>query len=177
MSKLAARQEAAAIELAEDKLTDEAIAKRAGVSRAALAKWKAKPEFQERVEAAREQLAREAMESAVSRREHRLGVLNDLHKRLLGVIAQRETDPELAKVPGGATGLLTRRNAGGEREYPFDAALVDRLLATLKQGAQEAGQWSERRELSGPNGSSLAPPPPPILNVVFVDPEDVQGEE
>jgi phage terminase small subunit len=58
---------------------------------------------------------------------------------------------ECAGHPGGATGMLMkeyRGKNGNQETWKFDAALVSRINATLKQVAIEEGQWSEKRDLS-----------------------------
>jgi hypothetical protein len=55
---------------------------------------------------------------------------------------------EYAEYPGGATGMLVREYRGKNAEqeiWKFDAALVSRINATLKQAAIEEGQWTEKR--------------------------------
>jgi hypothetical protein len=58
---------------------------------------------------------------------------------------------------GGHTGMPVKdyRGKNAEQEiWKFDAALVDKFAALLKQAAIEEGQWTEKRDVSG--GVSMA---------------------
>ena len=57
-----------------------------------------------------------------------------------------------AEVPGGGTRLLVRHYQGGAPIYKVDTGLVSligQLLAHEKQAAEELGQWTEKRDVSG----------------------------
>jgi Terminase small subunit. len=63
------------------------------------------------------------------------------------------------KMLGGASGLLTRkfnivgagRSARIIEEHQLDTGLIQQLLNVDKQAAQELGEWSEKRQISGPD--------------------------
>jgi hypothetical protein len=53
---------------------------------------------------------------------------------------------------GGATGLLLKDYKGKDADQPVykvDTRLLAELRAHEKQAAEELGQWSEKRELTG----------------------------
>ena len=157
------RRLTAAAFLAEDDLVDEAIASRVGVTSRQLRKWKRCPEFAARVEALAEQRARAVVVRAVARRDRRLKALDDRWRALRQVISERGADPEMADVPGGKTGLLVRTTRGVGRgedyqlvtEYTVDVALLKELREHERQGAIEAGEWSEKREVTGKDGKPI----------------------
>lgn len=158
--------------VAEDSLTDEAIASEVGVSRRQLARWKCDGEFAARVEEIRKTLGDLALRHVISKRHRRVRALDERWEKLQRVIAERGAAKEMAKVPGGRTGLLVRTVKGlgtGDNfrtveEYEVDTGLLRELREHEKQAAQELGQWSEKRELTGADGG-----PVPISIVEFVD--------
>ena len=70
---------------------------------------------------------------------------------------------EFAEAPGMMTGLVVKTVKGiGKGDdfqiveiYNVDTGLLAEMRNTEKQAAQELGQWVEKGELSGPNGSPL----------------------
>ena len=149
--------------VAEDRFTDEEIARRAHVHRSTLAKWKTHPDFIALVSEYTAKLTAQAMEHGIARREVRLGVLQAAHNHLLKVIEDRAAAPEMQRVPGGTTGLLIRTEkviGFGERartieEFSFDRPVLQELRAIQEQAAKELGQLVEKRELTGKDGGPL----------------------
>ena len=80
------RREQAALLVAEDRLTNAEIAAKVGVSRQALDKWKADPEFRERVRANVEQLRHAVLEVGIHDRSCRVAALEDRLRRLPAVV-------------------------------------------------------------------------------------------
>ena len=80
------RREQAALLVAEDRLTNAEIAAKVGVSRQALDKWKADPEFRGRVKANVDQLSQAVLEVGIHDRSCRVAALEDRWRRLLAVI-------------------------------------------------------------------------------------------
>jgi hypothetical protein len=77
-------------------------------------------------------------------------------ERLERLIDARANDRDTQRGPGGDTGLVVRqfkvtngRNAQIVEEYVFDKAIIDARQALRKQIAQELGQWTEKKEISG----------------------------
>ncbi len=83
------KRERAAQLIAEDWLSDEKIAGDVGIGRRTLARWKASPRFIARVKEISAAFADRALKHALARKERRITVLNDLHEKLLQVIAER----------------------------------------------------------------------------------------
>jgi putative insertion element HTH domain-containing protein len=150
------RQEKAAILVAEDYRTDEQIAQSLGVTRKTLGVWKKKPAFKARVEEIAAELCEKALKEGISRRERRLAVQNEAHNKLLTIIAERATDPELQAIPGGKTGLVCKTIKGigkGEdfrvvEQYQTDTDTIKAILAIHEQTAKELGQVVERHEVA-----------------------------
>ena len=69
-----------------------------------------------------------------------------------------ERAADMADAPGGGTGLLVRQYQGGAPIYKVDTGLVSligQLLAHEKQAAEELGQWTEKRDVSGDAASAM----------------------
>ena len=139
----------AAVLVAADDLTDDAIAVQVGTSKRTLERWKQHPEFQARVQEHLAAMEQRAFEHGIARRAKRVEVLNDLWQRGRRLIEARAE--EHAGVPGGETGLLVRQvklSARGDEveEYVVDTGLLKELREHAKQAAQELGQWVEKQD-------------------------------
>ena len=153
----------AAVLLAEDALTDQQIADTLGIDRATLHHWKKRPEFAAAVRRLADELGEVARRHAIGRKTRRLQALDARWHALQRLIAERAADPALQHVPGGQTGLLVRtlKSIGGGpavrevEDFTLDAALLKELREHEKQAAQELGQWSERRQVTGQDGGAL----------------------
>jgi hypothetical protein len=147
-------KEQAAQLLAEDRLSDEKIAEKLDIGRTTLSEWKLQPQFAARVKAIVDAHAERAMHYGLARKEKRIQVLNDLHGKILQVIEERALDPELAKIPGGKTGIVTKMLKGiGHGDdfqivevYAIDTAALKEIRAIQDQVAQELGQKVEKYE-------------------------------
>jgi len=156
--------------IAADELTDVEIAKKLGISRMTLHRWKKHSDFVAKVQILRERLGEVAARYAVTRLARRLHDLDNLRSRLLRVMAERAADPDIAKGPGGATGLVIRvckqigrgEHAQLVEEFLVDVALLREFRAVLKQAAIEVGQWGNYQNDSKPA------PGPVVLQFVTV---------
>lgn len=135
--------------MAEDELTNERIAAACGVSRQALAKWKAAPEFQTRVTAIRAELDAAVMRYAIAKRRNRVRRLTQDWERLQAIVAARAAAMQ-GEAPGAETGLLVRteKHIGQMEivEYTVDTGLLKELRDSEKQAAQELQQWVDKSE-------------------------------
>lgn len=169
------QREDAALLVAEDRLTNEEIAARVGVTRQALDKWKRHPEFAARVESLVTAMAEAVEARGIANRKRRVAALNDRWRRMLRVIEDRAK--EMADVTAGETGLLTRQvklvkvyvsvdeagnGSGGAKrvsgalassrrvvevaEFAVDVGLLRELREHEKQAAQELGQWDSKED-------------------------------
>lgn len=157
--------------VAEDRLSNAAIAAAVGITRQALDKWKAHPAFAQRVREHLDAFAETVRRRGIASIEHRVAALQERWERMNQVLAERAADPALANVPGGKSGLIVRRpkkvevewaeDMGGGTtreeisEYAVDTGLLAQLLAHERQAAQELGQWTERKELTGKGGGPI----------------------
>ena len=88
---------------------------------------------------------------------------NERRELMCQVIAERGADPGMQDVAGGRTGLIVHNVKGvGKGEdfqlidlYEVDTGLLKELREHEKQAAQELGQWTEKRELTGKDGGPL----------------------
>jgi hypothetical protein len=150
------KREKAAQLVAEDCLSDEKIAAEVGIGRSTLARWKIDRRFLTSVETIAAAYAKRALKHGLARKECRLAVLNDLHQRMLQVIEERALSPDLANVPGGKTGLVTKTLKGiGKGDdfqvvevYEVDTGTIAKICDVQKQVAEELGQWVRRSEVT-----------------------------
>lgn len=145
------RAEEMCLLLAEDRLTDRAIAKKIDVAYSTLALWKKKPECRARIALYRGEMAAQIFKTGLANRETRVAALADRWQRMHGLMEARAeeyaTDPEAT---GGDTGLIVRTvkvTPKGDKivEFAFDSALFKEMRETEKQAAIELGQWTEKR--------------------------------
>lgn len=146
----------AALLLAEDDLSHEAIAEAAGITSRTLRTWKQNSEFAAQVGDYVGQLQAAMLRYRIAKKRHRLKVLNDLHEKLLTVLEER-AEEYAGKAPGGATGTVvmqlkqigTGPFAQTVEEYAVDIATIKQIMALEQQAAQELGQWQDRVQVEG----------------------------
>lgn len=154
--KWTAEREEAALLLAHDELTDEAIATKCNIDRSTLWTWKNLPEFSARIDENLEIIRRRIRSRGISICENRIKALQDRWERMKKVIDARSEDLEMQTIPGGSTGLLVHNvksiGAGLAAErvdlYEVDTALLKELREHERQAAQELGQWMERKDVT-----------------------------
>lgn len=152
-----------------------------------------------RIRAHEEALQASVRNRGIAEKQRRVDVLNDLAGRLLRTLEARAADPSLQHIPGGPEGVLVRQvkavkvyASGGDRlprdegedpgepvyptkqvrlvaEYAVDTSTLAELRATLKQAAQEVGEWTERRELTGKDGGPLEVSHRPDLSALSLE--------
>lgn len=193
-------RETAAGKVAEGKLSDEAIAAEAGVTRKTLYTWRQRDEFKARVDELIEAAKAAARAQTIANKETRVRRLAERASLIDEVIAARADEHK--DVPGGSTGLLVRepkivkvydvdkprrrrgpssvadedegdddrpeaRGDDDERltpsggvvivyEYKVDTGTLAELRRIEQQAAQELGEWTEKKELTGKDGVALA---------------------
>lgn len=150
-------REQAAVLVAEGRLTNEAIAARCGVTRRSIDRWKQHPVFQSWVEEHRTAQREAIRAEGIANKQNRINALNCRWAGMQQVITERAEDPEMADIPGGKTGLLVKQlksigfgeNNTVVEEYAVDTGLLKELRAHEQQAAQELGQWTESKDVSG----------------------------
>ncbi len=180
------RSERAAALVAEDRLTDEAIAEKVGIAKRTLERWKDAPDFAARVAEHVERFRVVVRSRGIAVIENRVQALQERWDLMKQIIRERAQAPEMAEVPGGSTGLLVRQiklvkvygsdedeppgddeATEGEtlhslklsvpvEEFVLDTGLLRELREHEKQAAQELQQWTEKRDLTS-DGKPLAP--------------------
>lgn len=159
---LTGKQRQAAVLCAEDTLSDEAISEKLGIGRTTLSRWRVIPTFQDAIADHATELEKQMLRLAVTRRNQRIEVLDDLHSKALAVVGARAD--QYAEVPGGSTGLLVgqlkqvrhveqtdeKTNTWSEDhwEYAVDVSLMKEIRSIHEQAAKELGQWVDRSELA-----------------------------
>lgn len=155
--KWSARKAKACKLLAEDKLTDVAIAELVGVSVVSLWQWKRWPEFSGRVDKQRAAIADAVLSRGIASVKRRVQAQDDRWRRMQSVIDARAEEHK--DVKGGESGLLVKRlrsiGSGDSQqvveEYEVDTGLLAELRAHEKQAAQELGQWIGDKAKGGLN--------------------------
>jgi hypothetical protein len=186
MAQNGAKKERAAILLAEDELSDEAIADDLKMGRRTLTRWKTEPEFNALVGDYRGKIVAQALKLHIAKKHKRVARLDELEQRLWQIVEERasnyaakamEADEQGSEtralreifgnqetVPaGGGTGLITRslkqigvgRNAQTIEEFGIATEIVSSIMALHKQAAQELGQWSDTKRLTGADGGPV----------------------
>jgi hypothetical protein len=154
------RKREAAHLFAENDLSDEEIATRLGTNRMTLWRWRQHPEFAGEVDRVRRELGAVAVRRVIARRNRRLLSLEGRWLAMQEIIEARAADPAHQRAPGGATGLLVRRqkmlgsgeNAVLVEEFELDAAILKELREHERQAAIEVGDWVEKRAPVSPDG-------------------------
>jgi hypothetical protein len=141
------RQEQAAHMIADDRHSDMKISKILGMHFQTLAGWKKRPEFAARVAELVATYAEQATRAGLANRNNRIRLLQEQAEKIQTVIDERATDPAMAAIPGGKTGLIVRtpKVIGDEvlEVYRADVGLLKELRATNEQIAREKGEWQE----------------------------------
>lgn len=163
---LDAKTENAAQLIVAGELSLTAIAESVGVTDRTLRNWRSDAAFSRRVDEIREEYRDRVRARGIAVREHRIAAANRRHALLEQMRAERADDPNLVRLPGGSTGLVVitdwKKIGGGPEEEPtivpvhgLDASMLKEFRELEKQVAMDTGQWTEKRELSGPGGTAL----------------------
>jgi hypothetical protein len=157
------RQKARAADLVADgRWTEEQMASKLGLSRRQLARYKATPEFQLRVEEILAVRDAEALRSAIARTAARVAAQNE-RWQALQQIRQERGQALAGQAPGAGTGDLVRtlKQVGSGataqlvEEFTLDAALLRELRELEDLVARELGQH-ERKDDDSPAPIALA---------------------
>jgi hypothetical protein len=143
-------REEAALLVASDRQSDEAIVDILGIDRKTLWRWRQVDAFRARVDFIRAQLRAEILQHGIAVRENRVRRLDERTRLLDQVMEERGAMEEHKTVPGWTTGLITHEivhtKAGNLLDrYRLDTNLLGELRAHEKQAAQEVGEWTEKR--------------------------------
>jgi transposase-like protein len=152
--------------IAEDTMSKQRIAEEVGIGVALLKEWRDHPDFQRRVAEIVKELDEAVSQLRFAKRRGRIEALNDLAEDYVKIVKERAeyfTLNPVEDVPGLKTGRFSREEksigSGNLQKtvvvYTPDTALDKSFRDTLVQIARERGEWLDKRELSGPDGSSL----------------------
>lgn len=152
-TELTAKQHRAAILVAEDEIPDHAIAANVGVHVVTLERWKKQPAFAAAVRRHIDALQSHLERYSIARKDKRVAAYQQRWEKLHRLIDARG-EALADEIAGGETGLIAKeievaRDGALVENYKTDGPLLSALLSLEKQAAQEAGQWSEKREVSG----------------------------
>ena len=121
-------------------------------------------EIRARVEGLRGEVAAATLQAAIDSRDDRIRSYSEQLRRLWLIVQERAADPEMIGVPGGRSGFLTKQikilGSGPSQkivpEFVVDTPLSREIRGVLQQAAQELGQWTEKREVTGKDGGALS---------------------
>lgn len=138
----------AALLLAEDELSDAAIAEKVGIGRTTLFTWKQHPDFQARIKEHIAELEASILRYAIAKKRNRVARQNADWERLERIREERANNPEMGGVSGDDTGLLIRQykvigtghNAQTIEEIVVDTGLVKARSELEKHTAGELDQ-------------------------------------
>lgn len=122
----------------------------------------------------REAWEREALEEGLARRAVRLAAKMERHQLLRQVIEERGQADYMQAVEGGKTGLLVRdyKGQGFTPVYKVDAALLKEMRDLEREIATELGQWTEKKELAGPDGGPIAVSVTDLVGKIYGEEEE-----
>lgn len=160
------KRELAAQLVADDHLTNDQIAAKAGVTASQLERWKHFPEFSERVAEHVATFRANITKTGLAVKENRIQTKKARAAALRAVIRARavahdvvrgwEGEPIIIKktgkpivVPGGHTGMLVRDVGKYGEKYKVDTGLLAELRAIEVEIAIEVGEWKQKIEHSG----------------------------
>ena len=148
------KREDAAYLVANDEISDEAIAEQLKIGRTTLFRWKKHPVFAARVNEIVGIQRQVILSRGIADKVKRVEQQNDRWKRMRRVINERAAEYEGKKIAGGESGLLVRTfkivgtgpGAYEVEEFAVDTGLLRELREIEKQAAQEVGDWTEKHE-------------------------------
>jgi hypothetical protein len=151
------KQTTAIEKLAEGVLTHDEIAAEVGVNPSTLTRWKGSPGFQDAVESAKAAHRAAIRAEGVANKQNLLDALNDRWAALKTIVSERGASKDMKGVPGGKTGFIVKTyKAVGfgpdmqmVEEHAVDTGLLKSFNDIEKQGAQLAGIWEDKLNVSG----------------------------
>lgn len=102
-------KERAAEMLAEDRLSDVAIANKVGVAPMSLYYWKRNPEFRDRIEYYLEGIRAAALKEGIAHASERMRHIANRHAALRDIVRARRESGQVPAEAGGETGLVIRQ--------------------------------------------------------------------
>jgi hypothetical protein len=179
--------------VAQDNMPRIRIAEECGITAASLYEWLKMPLFQALVSEHIADIEAQISNLPYVKRRDRIAALAELAEDIATIrderaafaidLAAAKTEdgkPAHPEIQGGRTGWVVRsrkvigvgKAAQVIEEDAFDKALSTEYRATLEHIARERGEWSEKREHSGPGGAPLLP----IVEIEVVLPLDDDAE-
>ena len=156
------KKELAAQLSADDSLSDVKIAKEVGIATRSLTRWKLDPEFRARVAEHVDAWKLEIRKRGLAIKERRIeSYIRDFEATNTILVERGNQQAQAVDVNaepyagGASTGFVVKDFKGLAPVYSFDAALMRERLSIRKQLAQELGEWSEKQEVSGPDGGPI----------------------
>lgn len=157
----AKRMEAATL-IAADYLSDEQIAQKIGVNRGTIWRWRQEPEYVARIDSIRLEMIEKIRRRGIANKDWRIKQLQDHILKLLELREERMANPDLAKI--SKTGLVVHDVKGVGKgadfqmvdTYSLDVGWSKEFRETMKQAAQESGQWVDKVASTTPDGSEEA---------------------
>jgi hypothetical protein len=116
----------------------------------------------------------EALKEGLAQRAVRILEKMERHESLKKIVAERGA--ELDGESGGAgTGMIVRDFKGKSADIPvfkLDAALLKEFRDLEREIAIELGQWTEKKEMSGPDGGAIPITITDLVGKIYSDDDD-----
>jgi len=141
--------------LSQGELTDTEIAEECEVDRRTIYRWRQEPEFATELAERVAEQGELSRRYAIARRERRIKRLEDRLAALELIVEERKAAH--GALTGGHSGYIAVEPKKYGEVLRFDAALAREIREIEKQAAIETGQWTEKRELTGKDGTPLMP--------------------
>lgn len=170
------KRERAAQLAADDVLTDAEIAAKSGITERTLNRWRKLGDFMARVAHYKAEIAAAVKRQGIANKQNRIDAYNRRWELLEQIRMERANDEWLSDAPGGKTGFVVKQLKTVKHHYVPDPDDEDGKPSTMmvetwesvvdtgflrefreleKQAAQDSGQWTEKREVTGKDGGPI----------------------
>ena len=149
---------------AANEMNNTRIAEEVGITTTTLQRWQSHPDFKAKVADYLAEIESDMLRLPIAKKHVRVARLQDLQERLQMVLDDRQAaylkEDTVIAGRSGAIVKQTKSVGSGENariveESVFDAALFREIRAIDEQAAKELGQWIDKGELTGRNGTPL----------------------
>jgi transcriptional regulator with XRE-family HTH domain len=150
----------AAVLVAQDKLSNEKIAEKCGISKRTLQLWKQDKAFSSEVKKHRDAWSAKVLSRGIADAAQCVDLCESLQLKLRLLMQARANDPLTKDLPGGDTGLLVitefeqvwdkkqQKYVPAPKKYKFDRAVLAEIREMQQHVARLTGKWQEKLEIT-----------------------------
>lgn len=143
------QRETAARRVAEDSISDRAIAEEIGVAQHTIYIWRQRPEFMARVDQYVNEYRARIRRSGLAVVENRVRKLEKVARYMEELMEKRLADHGSPIIVRQVKGIGSGDSFREVEEFPTDTGLLREYREYLKQVPQDLGQWQEKAESAG----------------------------